>query len=217
MARVRRLLLLAALVLAVCACGEDAGTQSPTPLMTPTPVAQSVITYVLPPGDVTGMSRTAEGTLNAGAVADVKNDQTLPQRLAAWGFIHGAQAEYSAPPFQSQPQFTVLTSIALLFDSARGAVAYYTEEANRINAIPPGGTLTALDVPQSGVDTLIGYASTQPPANGDPVERAFIVLMRHGAVVAELFASGSSPANTTASAFLPLAVDQQRQLRQAPA
>lgn len=213
----RRLLLLFVLAMAVSACADDSGAPLPTPLTTPTPPALSVIVYVLVPRQVHGLTRTSEGTLNAGAVADEKNDQGLAARLTAEGFIHGAEAAYSAPPAAIDPTFTAVTSDALMFTDATGARAYYSEEANRINSIPSGGTLTAMSgVPRQHVDTMIAYASSQPPPKGDEVDRAFIVLMRTGRLVTEIFARGASSANTTAAAFLPLVTAEQQLLAVSP-
>ncbi len=217
MGRLRIALLIAGLGTALSACADDSGAGLPTPLMTPTPPAQSVIIYVLSPAQVPGYTRTHNATLNAGAVADEKNDQALSGRLTAEGFVHGATAVFAPPPNTSDATFTVINSDALMFTDAAGATAFYTEEANRINSVPNGGTLDALGgLPRQHVDTLVGYASSQAPQGADRVDRAFIVLMRTGRVVAEIYARGASPDKTNATAFLPLVAAEQQLLARSP-
>lgn len=213
----RRVLLVFGLAALLTACADDSGAPVPTPLMTPTLPAQAVIIYVLNPAQVPGYTRTSASTLNAGAVADAKNDPGLAGRLGAEGFIHAATAAYAPPPNTSDSAFTDINSDALIFGNAAGATSYYTEEATRINSVPTGGTLGALGgLPRQHIDNLVAYASSQPPQSGDQVDRAFIVLMRTGRVVTEIFARGGSAAGTTANAFLPLVTAEQQLLATSP-
>jgi hypothetical protein len=214
---VRRVLLLCGLAALLGACADDSGTTLPTPLMTPTPPAQAVIIYVLSPSQVPGYTRTSDSTLNPGAMADEKNDPSLAARLTAEGFIHGADAAYAPPPNASTPTFIDINSEAVLFGDAAGAMAYFTEETNRINSVPAGGTLDALGgLPRQHVDDMVAYASSQPPTASLPVDRAFIALMRTGRVVTEIYAAGTSAAATTATAFLPLVTAEQQLLARSP-
>lgn len=215
----RRRYLLATAVFAclLTGCADDAGTQTPSPVTTPSLPAQAVIIYVLTPAMVPGYTRTSDLTLNAAALADQKADSALPARLAADGFVHGARASYAPPPSVATPAFTAINSDALLFTDAKGAQAYYAEEAGRINTAPTGGTLDSLGgLPQNHVDALLAFASSQPPQGGDEVDRAFIVLMRTGRVVTEIFARGASAAATTASAFQPLVTAEEGLLARPP-
>jgi hypothetical protein len=214
---VPRILLLFVLATLLAACADDSGAALPTPLTTPTPPAQAVIIYVLVPSQVPGYTRTSDSTLNAGAVADAKNDPGLAARLTAEGFIHGATAAYAPPPSVATPVFTAINSDALLFANAAGATSYYTEEANRVNTAPAGGTLDFLGgLPQQHVDSMVSYSSSQPATNGAEVDRAFIALMRTGRVVTEIFARGASASATVASAFLPLVTAEQQLLARPP-
>jgi hypothetical protein len=213
MPEVRRILLLVALAAFLTACADDSGAPVPTPLMTPTPPAQAVIIYVLNPSQVPGYTRTTDATMNSGAVADEKNDPSLAARLDSDGFVHGATSAYAPPPNVAGTAFTDINSDALLFSSAAGATAYYNEEANLVDTAPVGGTLDFLGgLPHQHVDSMVSYASSQPPTNGDQVDRAFIALMRRGSVVTELFARGASTTATIASAFLPLVTAEQQLL-----
>ncbi len=208
---------LSAVAALLTACADDSGTPLPTPLTTPTPPAQAVTIYVLRPSQVPGYTRTAERTLNAGAVADAKNDASLARRLTGEGFIHAATAAFAPPPNVADPPFTDVNSDALLFADVAGASAYYREEANRIDTAPVGGSLDALGgLPSHHVDAMLAFASSQPPRTGDQVDRAFITLMRTGRVVTEIFARGASPATTTAAAFLPLVTAEQQLLARSP-
>lgn len=213
----RTLIPLFALAALLSACADDSGAPVPTPLMTPTAPAQSVIIYVLTPSQVPGYTRTTDSTLNSGAVADEKSDPGLAARLDSYGFIHGATSAYAPPPSVADPVFTDINSDALLFGSAAGATSYYNEEANRINTAPSKGTLDFLGgLPSQHVDTMVAYASSQPPQGGEQVDRAFIALMRTGRVVTEIFARGVSAARTVAGAFLPLVTAEQRLLARSP-
>jgi hypothetical protein len=176
-----------------------------------------VIIYVLTPRQVPGYQRTSDLTLNAAVLADQKGDPGLRTRLASDGFIHGARADYAPPPNAAPLAFTAITSDALLFNDAAGASSYFTEEANRVNSIPKGGTLDSLGgLPRSNVDAVVAYASSQPPQGTDQVDRAFIVLMRTGRVITEIFARGASKSATTATAFQPLVVAEQTLLAKSP-
>jgi hypothetical protein len=186
-------------------------------LTTPTAPEQAVIIYILNPSQVPGYQRISDLTLNAGAIADQKGDPGLAARLTAEGFIHGARASYAPPPKVATPSFVAISSDALLFGDPTGATSYFSEEANRINSVPRGGTLDALGgLPRQHVDNMVAYASSQPPQGGSSADRAFIVLMRTGRVITEIFARGSSTATTTAQAFLPLVVAEQTLLARPP-
>lgn len=214
---VRSVLLLFGLAALLSACADDSGAGVPTPLMTPTPPAQAVTIYVLSPSQVPGYTRTSDATLNAGAVADEKNDASLAGRLTAEGFIHAAAAAFAPPPDTTSPTYSDINSEALIFNDVAGATSYYIEEANRINSVPTKGTLDALGgLPRQHVDAMISYASSQPPSTGQEVDRAFIVLMRTGRVVTEIYAVGASAANTNATAFLPLVTAEQQLLARPP-
>ncbi len=213
----RRVLLLVGVAAFLSACADDSGAPLPTPLTTPSPPAQAVSIFVLRPSQVPGYIRTSDTTLNAGAVADAKNDAALAGRLRSDGFIHGATAAYAPPPNVAQPAFTDINSDALIFADAAGATTYYIEEANRINTTPSGGTLDALGgLPRQHVDMMVAYSSSQPARGADQVDRAFITLMRTGRVVTEIFARGASPLATTASAFVPLVSAEQQLLARSP-
>lgn len=213
----RRFLLALAAALLLAACADDAGVPTLTPPPTPSLPAQAVVIFVLKPSQVPGYARTADQTLNAGAVADTKNDPTLAARLIKDGFVHGATDSFAPPPNTISAAFGLITSTALLFNDAAGATLYYDEEAGRIDAAPPGGTVAPLGgLPSAHVDTMLALTSEQAARTDTPVDRAFIALMRTGRVVTELFANGTSAANTTAGAFLPLVTAQQTLLARSP-
>jgi hypothetical protein len=215
---VRRVLPIVVVLAAILAgCGEDAGGVFATPVPTPSPPQQAVIIYVLIPSQVPGFKRTSEFTVNAKTLADQKGDQGLTYRLGTYGFVHGARANYAPPPATNALAFSAISSEALMFNDAAGATKYFAEEAKRVNQPPPGGTVDPLaGLPRQHIDDMVAYSATQPPQGGDAIDRAFIVLIRTGRVVAEIFARGASPTATTVDAFTPLVSAEQTLLARPP-
>ena len=104
---------------------------------------------------------------------------------------------------------------ATIFKDASGAAKYFGEQSARRHQKPSlGGTLSDITgLPRTGVDDIVGYVTSDTSVADSP--QAFVVLVRRGRVVAELFAGGN-PATATRPQLALLLDVQVRLLQQSP-
>ena len=211
-----RLVLAAALLAGLLAACSDDNPGSPFP-QTPNPTQPSRApqAMVLRPNQLSGYVRTDDSTVDAGTLADQENDQSLAAMLKNEGLQVGARATYADPNRGAPPTpFATVISQVLFFRDASGASSFFSEEQQRRNKAPDGGTLTSLTLPLGGADAIIGLAASVPSTTeGDPPARALFALIRRGRVIAEVL--GGGPATTaTDDRFTALVTTQEAQLAQ---
>ena len=206
-----------AVVIATLAGCDESNPPAPLPITASpgTVVTLQPSLFVLKPSQMSAYQRTASTGLTPGQVAEGLGDPSLKTLLEAEGFVDGAQSTYQPPTPTSPTPFAQVIDSATIFRDVSGAAKYFSEQAARRHQQPSsGGTLSDLTgLPTTGVDQVVGYVTSDISLADSP--QAFVVLVRRGRVVAELFAGGNPATATQAQLTLLLDV-QERLLQQSP-
>ena len=208
----------ALVALSVAGCDDAAAPRPPVPLTpNPSPVQYQPSVFLLRSDQMAGYHRSGSEALSPAAVASEAGDPSLAPTLTAQGYVQGARWTYQPASPGSGLPFLQVVSQAALFAASDGAARNETLERMR-NDQPPsnGGTIsTVTDIATPpGVDTLAVYRASST-LNGDNAT-SWLAVMRHGRVVAELFAGGT-PTGATQAAFTQLLAQQAARVADAPA
>lgn len=206
-----------AAVIATLAGCDESNPPAPLPITASpgTVVTLQPSLFVLKPSQMTAYQRTASIGLTPGQVAEGLGDPSLKTLLEAEGFVDGAQSTFQPPTPTSPTPFAQVIDSATIFRDVAGAAKYFSEQAARRHQQPSsGGTLSDVTgLPTSGVDQVVGYVTSDTSVPDSP--QAFVVLVRRGRVVAELFAGGN-PATATQPQLTLLLNTQEQLLQQSP-
>jgi hypothetical protein len=212
-------LLAAAASLFVAAC-DDANPPSPLPATRDPnqPVTLSPNTYLLRPDQLPGYVRSSSVTLSPQGLASEAANPSLQPTFVAQGLTYGVRYTYGPPTGGGDSTaFRLVVSEALIFQTASGAAAFFSDEKVRQNTAPSGGgSIGPLDgVSHLNSDEVAGFdakagadAPTTPP-------QSFLVLARRGRVVIELL-GGGTVASATRAQFDKLLALQESTLAQSP-
>ena len=208
---------ISAVVIATLAGCDESNPPAPLPITASpgTVVTLQPSLFVLKPSQMTAYQRTASIGLTPGQVAEGLGDPSLKTLLEAEGFVDGAQSTYQPPTPASPTPFAQVIDSATIFRDVSGAAKYFSEQAARRHQQPSsGGTLSDVTgLPTTGVDQVVGYVTSDTSVADSP--QAFVVLVRRGRVVAELFAGGN-PATATQPQLTLLLNMQEQLLQQSP-
>jgi hypothetical protein len=208
---------LAALV-ALAACDDTGGNALAIPA-TPAPTASAPLpeAFLLRNDQMPGYGRNNSRVLTPDILASEANDPALGRTLSDQGFLEGAEWTFS-PPLPGAPgqPFSQVVTRASIFKDAVGAGRNVETEKQQSDRTPSNGgsIMPVTDLPAAGVDSLTVYVAET--SSGSSSGQVFLAIMRHGRVVAELFAGGD-PATATEKNFAALLLLAEGRLAAAPA